>query len=329
MVGQIESRLSVALCTCNGERYLQEQLASINLQTIQPTEMIICDDCSVDQTMIILRKFKAIAPFPVQIKTNERRLGAAANFMQAIRMCQTEWVLLSDQDDIWMENRIACFISAIQANPDAYIIQSDGLILRGEKRSQYEQLWRSHHLGNKAVQIIQTGHAEKLLPKQVFLTGAAMAVAHRFAIRVPNPASGFLHDEWLGWFAGNHIRLIPEATFYYRQHNQQITGVDNSIPSQIRRLIRPEDHTSVSLNAAVEKYQLLNRAMLDASIEISAVNIQNLGRKIKFLIKRSHFGNSTPIRIFRICESLIYGHYWNYASGWRTLIKDLLHTDRL
>lgn len=329
MADQIAGFLSVALCTYNGERFLQDQLNSILRQTVRPGEMVVCDDCSVDRTLSILKAFEAAAPFPVQIKSNEHRLGAAGNFMQAIALCRYEWVLLSDQDDYWLENRIALFQAEIQANPDARIIQSDGLILRDGQVQQHERLWRSHHLSLRDVQMIQTGHAEKLLLRQVFLTGAAMAVSRRFAVQVPDPAPGFLHDEWLGWFAGNHIRLLQTATFLYRQHEQQVTGVDNASQSQLKRLLRPNDHSSVSLSQAIEKYHALSLALAEPSSEISAVIRRQLEDKIQFLKKRSQYSRSIPVRLFQICGSLLCGHYRLYSNGWRSLLKDLLQTDRL
>ena len=47
-------RLSVAMCTYNGEQYIWEQLMSIRNQTLQVDEIIICDDCSKDDTVEII-----------------------------------------------------------------------------------------------------------------------------------------------------------------------------------------------------------------------------------------------------------------------------------
>ena len=46
--------VSVALCTYNGERFLQEQLDSIAMQTRLPDEVVVGDDCSSDTTIEIL-----------------------------------------------------------------------------------------------------------------------------------------------------------------------------------------------------------------------------------------------------------------------------------
>ncbi len=57
-------KLSIGMCTYNGARYLQEQLASIAAQTRLPDELVVCDDCSSDGTRAILEEFKARVTFP-------------------------------------------------------------------------------------------------------------------------------------------------------------------------------------------------------------------------------------------------------------------------
>ena len=52
-------RVSIALCTYNGARYLQEQLESIALQSRLPMELVVCDDQSTDNTISILKRFQA------------------------------------------------------------------------------------------------------------------------------------------------------------------------------------------------------------------------------------------------------------------------------
>src|ERR1019366_197610 len=96
-----KNRISVALCTYNGERFLSQQLASIGKQTRLPDELVVCDDSSTDRTVAIVREFAASVSFPVRVFENQRNLGSAANFERAIRLCDGDLIALSDQDDIW------------------------------------------------------------------------------------------------------------------------------------------------------------------------------------------------------------------------------------
>ncbi len=101
-----QNRISIALCTYNGERFLNQQLASMAQQTRLPDELVVCDDRSTDRTLTMVREFAASAPYPVRIFQNEQNLGFAANFERAIRLCQGNLIALSDQDDIWYPIRL-------------------------------------------------------------------------------------------------------------------------------------------------------------------------------------------------------------------------------
>src|SRR3954453_13857066 len=100
------AKLSIAMTTYNGETYLREQLDSFTNQSRPPDELVVCDDQSSDRTFEILNDFRDRTPFEMQIVRNEERLGIARNFEQAIRLCRGDIIFLSDQDDVWMEDKL-------------------------------------------------------------------------------------------------------------------------------------------------------------------------------------------------------------------------------
>ena len=110
-------RISVALCTYNGGRYLERQLESIALQSRMPCELIVCDDRSTDDTIAILRQFQSDAPFPVQVIQNQFRLGSTRNFDQAIGLSRGEFIALCDQDDLWLPAKLERLCDALVDNP--------------------------------------------------------------------------------------------------------------------------------------------------------------------------------------------------------------------
>ena len=101
-----QNKISVALCTYNGERFLRQQLESIQQQSRLPDELVVCDDRSRDQTVAIVREFATSVSFPVVIVQNPETLGSSRNFEKAIRLCTGDLIALSDQDDIWYPNRL-------------------------------------------------------------------------------------------------------------------------------------------------------------------------------------------------------------------------------
>jgi glycosyltransferase involved in cell wall biosynthesis len=102
----ISRRISVALATYNGERYLAEQLASLARQSCRPFELVVVDDGSADGTVDIVRNFSETAPFPVRVFCNERRLGYAKNFLRAAELCSGDIISFCDQDDVWSHDKL-------------------------------------------------------------------------------------------------------------------------------------------------------------------------------------------------------------------------------
>src|ERR1700760_4242642 len=109
--------ISVAMCTYNGERYLREQLESIAEQSLLPIELVVCDDGSTDDSILILEEFRARAPFSVRIIRNEVKLGSTRNFDQAMTSTSGEFIALCDQDDRWKPRKLEKLVAVLLENP--------------------------------------------------------------------------------------------------------------------------------------------------------------------------------------------------------------------
>lgn len=97
--------ISVAMATYNGGKFLREQLDSILNQTIPVSELVICDDCSTDNTWSILCSYaNRFSNF--KIYKNTSNLGFLRNFEKAIKLCSGDYIALSDQDDIWLPDHL-------------------------------------------------------------------------------------------------------------------------------------------------------------------------------------------------------------------------------
>lgn len=101
------SKISVALTTYNGERYIVSQLESIANQTRVPDEVIICDDASKDNTVSLIKNFISDKGFfNWKIFVNQTNVGWKRNFYETIRRTTGDIIFFSDQDDIWLEDKI-------------------------------------------------------------------------------------------------------------------------------------------------------------------------------------------------------------------------------
>lgn len=136
-------RLSVVLCTYNGARYLEQQLASIASQTRLPDEMIICDDRSSDGTVDILKNFALGARFPVQLYLNERNLGSTGNFEKAIGLSSGDIIFPCDQDDYWHPQKLECIEQIFLAAPGVGLVFSDAEVMDEHFNPLRYCLWHS------------------------------------------------------------------------------------------------------------------------------------------------------------------------------------------
>ncbi len=107
--------VSIVLCTYNGEKYIEEQLNSLINQTYDYDEIIVQDDASTDRTFDIVTTM-AKKNSRIKIFRNSKALGINTNFFTAISKAKSEYIALSDQDDIWELDKIAIQMDAIGNN---------------------------------------------------------------------------------------------------------------------------------------------------------------------------------------------------------------------
>ena len=119
-------KTSVVMCTYNGASHIYFQLKTINTQTRKPDEVIIQDDGSTDNTAGIIRKF--ISDNSLQdswtLYENQTNLGWKKNFMDALSKAKSDIIFLSDQDDIWDENKIEAMANIMEKDDKIELLVS-------------------------------------------------------------------------------------------------------------------------------------------------------------------------------------------------------------
>lgn len=113
---------SVAVCTYNGEKYIEEQLNSIIQQSIKPNQIVISDDNSSDNTVEIAKEILEKSGINYIINVNKPNLGITENFDKAFSLCTGDIIFPSDQDNVWFENYIQEFLLAFQKIRKQYML---------------------------------------------------------------------------------------------------------------------------------------------------------------------------------------------------------------
>ena len=96
----MNTNISVALAAYNGEKYIEKQIYSILSQSLEVNEIVIVDDNSSDNTFDILKSLSFEYP-KIKLIKNPTNLGPKASFKLAIKNSTNDYIILSDQDDIW------------------------------------------------------------------------------------------------------------------------------------------------------------------------------------------------------------------------------------
>lgn len=111
----ISKRISLAIATYNGANYLSELLNSLINQTVLPDEIIVVDDKSIDDTVLILKEYSS--KLPIKIFENEKNYGVNLNFKKAVSLCSGDYILICDQDDVWFPENIETKVSLLEKLP--------------------------------------------------------------------------------------------------------------------------------------------------------------------------------------------------------------------
>lgn len=125
-------RISIVLCTYNGESFLREQLDSLLAQTRQPDEIVIADDASTDATWTILQGFArqaSDAGIAVDLQRNPANLGYVENFTAALRRATGDLVFLSNQDDVWHPDKLRRMAEEFRQRPELGLLHTDARLV--------------------------------------------------------------------------------------------------------------------------------------------------------------------------------------------------------
>ncbi len=212
-------KVSVAMATYNGEKYLKQQVDSILSQLSSEDELIISDDHSTDGTLSIIGKYLQEDP-RVRLYINGEK-GVTSNFENAIKHTQNDIIFLSDQDDVWKPEKVETVKKYFEKYPNIQMIMSDITVVDNQLNTTIESFYDFR--GSRAGVI-------KNIIKNSYI-GCAMSFRKELKAKIlPIPRNVPMHDMWIGLVADmNHSALlIPEKLIYYRRHDSTVTTVENN-----------------------------------------------------------------------------------------------------
>lgn len=226
-------RLSVAMTTYRGARYVEEQMASLLAQTRQADEVIITDDCSGDNTAGIVSSFiESHSLSNWHFSVNDRNLGYKQNFKEAISRTTGDIIFLCDQDDIWQPDKLAEMEQVFAANPQCKALNTGFSYIDGAGTPIEITPAPGKCNNNLIKREIAPGVLERIEFDEItaynITPGCTMAFrAELKAIYLQRTVCGVVHDWELNLIAAllNGCYFLNRSFIHYRIHGNNVIGI--------------------------------------------------------------------------------------------------------
>lgn len=218
--------ITILMASYNGEQYIKEQIDSLRSQTEQRFHLVISDDGSTDETLKILAEYGEKYPSKISVVSNSGPHGAKHNFMQLMIQYKDDYIMLCDQDDVWLDTKVANTMNAM--------LQAEAKYGKNIPILVHTDL----HVVDRTLNTLDTSFRNAMnadydrtsLRDQIIqntLTGCTAMFNRSLSelIRV-QPDYCVMHDWWIMLIASAFGKICPlyEQTILYRQHGSNEIG---------------------------------------------------------------------------------------------------------
>ena len=206
-------KVSVVMCTHNGEHFVREQLISILQQTYPLSELLIFDDNSSDNTVPIIQQTIGGLPF-ARLVVNSQNIGFRKNFEQAFVAASGDVIAISDQDDVWLPEKLEKMIAAW--NDESPAIYCNSVLFEGEVPTEIKPDWRMRRYAGT--------DARKIFFRNT-VSGHALIIRRSFLHLVLPVPDTVMYDWWIAVVASYNggLQYLPEVLVLHRYHAANVS----------------------------------------------------------------------------------------------------------
>ena len=225
-------KIDILLATYNGSKYLHEQLDSILSQSYGNINVIIRDDGSSDNTVMIINEYEEKDNRVKLLNDNLGNLGFVRNFEELMKNSTSEYLMFSDQDDIWYNNKVETSYTRIKAIEEKNGKSCPILVHTNSKIMNYETRTKSLFISDCA----KNSSFENSF-FNFFVQGSTMLINGSLKREaLPFSKEVYLHDRYLHLIA-EFIGIrsyIDVPTMDYRQHSNNEIGSSVNVIDKIK-----------------------------------------------------------------------------------------------
>lgn len=204
------------MATYQGMPYIIQQLNSIIVHLAADDEVVISDNGSTDGTLEYLQS-AAEKDTRIRLLSFPDPKGVLPNFQNALAHCRGDIIFLSDQDDIWKDNKMDRISSLFAANPKLLAVQADAELIDANNQQTSTSFFA----------VRQCGPGVWKNFKKNTWQGCSMAFRRSLLdVVLPFPRKIPMHDVWIGMLAdlAGEVLFLPEVLASYRRHSDNQSG---------------------------------------------------------------------------------------------------------
>lgn len=237
----MEEKIDILLATYNGQKYVSEQIESILNQTYKNFNLIISDDNSNDNTPKILEEY-AKKDERIILHLQEKNLGVVKNIEFLLKQVKSNYYMLSDQDDIWLNEKVEKSLEILKKE-NADLVFGDLQIVDENLKIINSSFSDFMTLSKKIKKYI---NSYKLNYLYNCITGCTILSKKKWIteiLPIPTQSTHLIHDHWIGLIVSlnGKITYMPESYIKYRQHGDNQVGTEK-ISYKLRTLDEIREH---------------------------------------------------------------------------------------
>ncbi|MDO4425331.1 MAG: glycosyltransferase family 2 protein [Planctomycetia bacterium] len=315
-------KISIAMCTFNGERFLREQLESFEAQTRLPDEVIIGDDCSTDGTLEILQNWAETVPFRVEIIQNPQNLGYEKNFENVMMRCSVDIIFPADQDDVWLPEKLERMARVFEEEPDVGVVYCGRTLIDQDGKPLSErvtELFKIYHPVDSSYFLAD--QAEEHPDCAGCMSAVRKSVVEKL---FPFPAP-WAHDTWVFTMAPFHTRMktLKVPLMRFRRHTTNASALGRE----------PDWANGLNVYYLTSVGQFRFHAPLAEDLRKHFAAMPDCGYKTRYLRyldrQKRHFGRRVRVQDHFLTSfwlafwELLRGGYFQHQQPIRSFLFDL------
>lgn len=270
------------MATYNGIHYLEEQLESIRLQTLEPDEVIICDDASTDGTYEFLCQY--VNQYHLnrwRVVKNSENQGWIKNFYKLFELTTAEIIFCADQDDIWLSNKIELMAEIMGTKPEIVVLGGNNIKVDAKGKKEKKIFMKS--------EIVKKAEVRKIPWNGKFYVthrpGCALCFKKEILEHVKRIKHDYYPHDQLLWNIAcilDGAYIINKDVILQRRHNQSAMLMKKKqnnriaeIENKLRIITLLKNDVLENIPNEIKKYKLIEEVENYFKLRINFLNCRN------------------------------------------------------